>query len=438
LAAFNAADGIEMHISSEIVGGVLELRMQGRLDNEAADDLLAAVDDVLRKGHHAALLDMRGVDYVSSAGLGALVRAQKRFQAIHGIFGVSDSSSQVTEILQLTRLAKVLVCDPEEVREKYAGGDGTVQPSFRIAAADGLGLAIYDLQPAEMLCYRTWGEAGRLVTGRCGSRQELQVRFPSNAFGLGIGAFGRDDADCAERFGEFVAVAGGVAVQPTPEGGKPDYQLSRSGFVPQPRVLYGISFSGAFSQIIRFESQSVERPTGLSTLVQRCLEQSGVELAGIVIIAEAAGLIGARLRRSPLSSRGDSPVSFTHPDIRKWFSFTSEHVFPHSLVVVVGVAARGATRGDAATLAPLLRQLNPELDLQGHFHAAVFSYQPLKKRRLNLQETVLSLFEAEELQAVLHLLHDDRAISGSGESQLVAGACWIGPIVQTETEGRTK
>src|SRR5215510_5675287 len=113
-----------------MMGGVLELRMQGRLDNEAADDLLAAVDGVLRQGHHTALLDLWGVDYVSSAGLGALVRAQKRFQAIHGIFGVARSSPQVAEILQLTRLAKVLVCDPDEVREKHAGGDGTVQPSF--------------------------------------------------------------------------------------------------------------------------------------------------------------------------------------------------------------------------------------------------------------------------------------------------------------------
>src|SRR5262245_6154672 len=147
----SASGGRVMQITSEMIGGVLELRIDGRLDNEAADDLLAAIDDVLRKGHHAALLDMRGVNYVSSAGLGALVRAQKRFQAIHGIFGVASSSPQVAEILQLTRLAKVLVCDPEEVREKHASGEGTVQPSFRIAAAEGLGLAIYDLRPTEKL-----------------------------------------------------------------------------------------------------------------------------------------------------------------------------------------------------------------------------------------------------------------------------------------------
>ena len=49
-----------------------------------------------------------------------------------------------------------------------------------------------------------------------------------------------------------------------------------------------------------------------------------------------------------------------------------------------------------------------------------------------------SLFEEEELQAVLHLLYDGRAISGSGESQLVTGACWVGPIVQVAAEGPGK
>src|SRR5688572_15792302 len=66
----SAAHGSDMQITTETDSGVLELRMQGRLDNEASDDFLAVMDDVLRKGHHAAMLDMRGVDYVSSAGLG--------------------------------------------------------------------------------------------------------------------------------------------------------------------------------------------------------------------------------------------------------------------------------------------------------------------------------------------------------------------------------
>jgi hypothetical protein len=166
------------------------------------------------------------------------------------------------------------------------------------------------------------------------------------------------------------------------------------------------------------------------------LEQARADTAGIVIVAEAAGLIGTRLRRSPAGSNGDSGLSFKHPEIRQWFSFAAEHIFPHSLVVVAGVASRGALQGEGAALAPLLRPLGQGSELRGHFHAAVFSYRPLKKRRLNLQETVSNLFNDEELQVVLHLLNDDRAISGSGESQFVAGACWVGPIAQVAVGGR--
>jgi hypothetical protein len=318
------------------------------------------------------------------------------------------------------------------------GGDATVQPSFRIAAVGGLGLAIYDLSPTEKLQCRVWGDAEGLTTSRSAEHGTWRVQFPGNSFGLGVGAFGRDNADCAARHGELVAVAGGVAVQPTPEGGKADYQVASGGFVPQPNLLYGLSFAGEFSQMIRFESQAIEGRTGLSALIDQGLQISGAGLAGVAIVAEAAGLIGAKLRWSPVSANGRSSATFSHPEIRKWFSFTSEHIFPHSLVVIAGIAARGMPQGAAAALAPLLRPLSPYSDVCGHFHAAVFSYRPLKKRRLNLRETVLDLFDNEELQAVLHLLHDDRAISGSGESELVSGACWIGPIDQVTTGAETK
>src|SRR5262245_38075064 len=158
-----------MQITTEIVDGVLELRVQGRLDNEAADDLLAVVDDVLRKGHHAALADLREVDYLSSAGIGALMRAQKQFQAIQGIFGVSHSSPQVAEVRRRTNLGKLLVCDPFEVRARYAPGASTVQPVFQLAA-DGLNLAAYALQPADRLTCRAWGDPGHLTANGAARR----------------------------------------------------------------------------------------------------------------------------------------------------------------------------------------------------------------------------------------------------------------------------
>jgi hypothetical protein len=41
---------------------------------------------------------------------------------------------------------------------------------------------------------------------------------------------------------------------------------------------------------------------------------------------------------------------------------------------------------------------------------------------------VKTLFEGENLQSVMHLVSDDREISGAGESEFVRGACWFSPI----------
>jgi hypothetical protein len=142
-----------------------------------------------------------------------------------------------------------------------------------------------------------------------------------------------------------------------------------------------------------------------------------------VMVAESAGLMGAALRRSPARAAAET-APFTFPQIREWLSFTPERVYPRSLALVVGVAVRA----EHAELTRLLRPLGSEAWPAGHFHAAAFSYRPLQKGQVDLRHTVSTLFEAETLQGVLHLVNDDRAIVGSGQSEFVRGACWVGPI----------
>jgi hypothetical protein len=86
-------------------------------------------------------------------------------------------------------------------------------------------------------------------------------------------------------------------------------------------------------------------------------------------------------------------------------------------------------------LMPLLRPLG-QSELAGHFHAAAFSYRPVKKREMDLQAATARLFEAETPQAVLHLLNDNREITGAGQSQLAAGTCWMGAISDVTVAGK--
>jgi hypothetical protein len=91
--------------------------------------------------------------------------------------------------------------------------------------------------------------------------------------------------------------------------------------------------------------------------------------------------------------------------------------------------------GHPGELAPAVRPLGPGADLWGHLHAAAFSFRPLGRGAIDLRATVASLFEGQTLLGILHLLYDDRGVSGAGESEFVRGACWVGPIGTPAAEG---
>jgi hypothetical protein len=146
-------------------------------------------------------------------------------------------------------------------------------------------------------------------------------------------------------------------------------------------------------------------------------------------VAETTGLVGAALRRSPAAVTGADPLGF--PEVRNWLTFTAERAYAHSTALIVGVVGSGHPGG----LAPVVRPLGPGAGLWGHLHAAAFSFRPLERGALDVRATVASLFEGQTLLGILHLLYDDRGISGAGESEFVRGACWVGPIGAPAAEG---
>ncbi|MGH9520922.1 MAG: hypothetical protein ACRD3E_00155, partial [Terriglobales bacterium] len=199
---------------------------------------------------------------------------------------------------------------------------------------------------------------------------------------------------------------------------------SSGDLVPEVNVLYGLRCAGGFSHLLRFEAATADSPVALSHLVSTALEASGAQTAGMVMVVESAGLVGAALRRSPAMAAAVGGSPFRYPEVRTWLSFSTERLYSRSLALISGAASRGS----AGRLAPLLRKMGDEATT-GHFHAAAFSYRPLKKGDLDLNSTVATLFETETLQGVLHLLTDDRQ-AGPQQSEFLRGACWISAVTE--------
>jgi len=367
----------------------------------------------MRQGTHAVRLNLSKTAYISSAGIGVLVDLYKQFQAVNGSFFVTEPSRPVQNVLKMVGLAAMLT-----------GTDTTpaaVAPMHRVERIErrGASYEIHSLAGSGAMTCRVIGDPARLAGARFTPEDCVSVTVQEDRLLLGLGAFGDGFDSCRDRFGEFLAIAGAAACQPTDGTNFPDYMIGTGDFVPSLTSLYGLSCEGAFAKLVRFETSGAEGPTPLSAIVEICLEISGATTAAVVVLAESAGLMGAMLKRPPVNGG----KLFAYPDLRQWLSFSPERCFPHALALIAGVV----TSTQEETLRPFVRPLARDTKLHGHLHAAAFGYRPLQKGHVEMKETIRGLFNAGGLQGVLHLLADDRE-TGGGESELLRGACWISPI----------
>jgi hypothetical protein len=86
----------------------------------------------------------------------------------------------------------------------------------------------------------------------------------------------------------------------------------------------------------------------------------------------------------------------------------------------------------SGTASALLPPLPSSPGVAAHIHAAVFPHQPLPNGKIELEPSVRKFFNGPPPQAVMHLAEDIRPVVGLGESALIRGACWFGPVVNPE------
>jgi anti-anti-sigma factor len=404
-----------MEIFTQQLGDVLEVRVKGRLDNYWTEHLRGNVEEIIRRGAHVIRMDLSEMTYLSSAGVGLLAIFHRKLKGIGGSFVITNPSKHVKMVLDLCHLSPVLLSESAPV----AAPVHAKEP--RRFSKLGAAFEVMECIPEKVLTYQRIGDPAGLKSCRFGPQDSRTVAFPPATFGLGLGAFGADFEDAKLRFGEFLAVDGSAAYLPTDGTNVPDFMVSSGDLVPEINVLYGLRFEGGFTHQVRFETAGAESAISLGELVRTALEVAGAPVIGMVMVAESAGLVGAALRRSPAAANGAVRAPFKYPDVRSWLSFSTERLYPRSLALVFGAGA-GA---ECAVLASMLRPLGASAWPAGHFHAAAFTYRPLKKGSVELKATVTTLFETETLQGVLHLLSDGREAAGRQQSEFVRGACWI-------------
>lgn len=93
---------LDIRISDQ--GRVTIVEVHGRIDSSSAGELGEVLTEVIEGGHHQVVLDIAGVDYMSSAGLRELVAALKKMRREQGDLRLASVSERVYEVLELSGL----------------------------------------------------------------------------------------------------------------------------------------------------------------------------------------------------------------------------------------------------------------------------------------------------------------------------------------------
>ncbi|MCP5094654.1 MAG: STAS domain-containing protein [Chloroflexi bacterium] len=81
-----------------------EVSVSGRIDSNSAPQFDQALKDIMGKGRHNIVLDLSNVNYMSSAGLRAVVSALRECKKKRGDVRLSTPSERVGEVLSLAGL----------------------------------------------------------------------------------------------------------------------------------------------------------------------------------------------------------------------------------------------------------------------------------------------------------------------------------------------
>jgi stage II sporulation protein AA (anti-sigma F factor antagonist) len=101
-----------LSVTSERTDGIVVLAVNGRLGTASSEAMVEALSREIRAGYLRLLVDLTGVDYVSSAGLGALEAIARRVRESRGELVLCALSEPVRLVFDLAGLLSAFAIEP--------------------------------------------------------------------------------------------------------------------------------------------------------------------------------------------------------------------------------------------------------------------------------------------------------------------------------------
>jgi len=103
-----------METQVEQKGDVVVVRVEGRLDAASSPQLEQKIMAIIDQGHFKIVLNLQGVEYLSSAGMRLMLSVSKKLKHLEGKLVVCNLGDDVMQIIRMAGFHQVLDFYPNE------------------------------------------------------------------------------------------------------------------------------------------------------------------------------------------------------------------------------------------------------------------------------------------------------------------------------------
>ncbi|MGI8433512.1 MAG: STAS domain-containing protein [Nocardioidaceae bacterium] len=115
---------MDLMLSERMVGDRTVVGVVGEVDVYTAPTLRDRLVELVNGGHHHLVVDLDGVDFLDSTGLGVLVGALKRVRSHQGSLQLVCSKDSLLKVFRITGLSKVFTIHDSVEQAASSAADG--------------------------------------------------------------------------------------------------------------------------------------------------------------------------------------------------------------------------------------------------------------------------------------------------------------------------
>jgi anti-anti-sigma factor len=415
-----------MEVTTEWKAGVPVVVLKGRMDGFGAGVVSDSLAGVIRDDTISVVLDMGGVDYLSSAGIRVLLALKKRMKERKGIVALTGVGEFPRKVLDMSGFLQILTIYPSEKEALVACAKTEVssghlsEPGQIDAVISG---ARFSMTPgiAGTAELRVSGSLRKVLFSTLSTGDIRALGFRDCEYSIGLGALGRDSGEAIPFLGEMITLHGSIVYVPTDGHYTPDFfsPVKDTGDI-KIYTGYNVALKGPFHEIIRVEA---ERGSGLtfSDLFgavfswARTRRPGSPGIISMAMWAVADGVISSEIIRSPLApSAPKNGKSIMDPENHdEWFMTNTEPRYGGDTLVSFGIGIDPG--GDLSSFSTddldAIVYRRPESPVQDglhlHNHGVIFRNIPWNPS-LELSRQIRAIVQDGEFVDMRHLMDGTR------------------------------